>query len=347
MKKYLSVMAFSLLSLFSCKGYENLGVQAFETKLAGDGTVQLLDVRTASEFAEGHIAPAINIDWYSSNFLKDAEASLDKSRPVLVYCRSGRRSASAAAALEKAGFKVFNLSGGYLAWTAAGKPVTKYEVERFLTDSGTPVEITLIKHGSLEIRYKGKSIQVDPVTKLGDKVTDYASEFPKADIILVTHEHFDHLDKAAIAALTAPGTKLITNAACAGKLGYGTVMKNGDSTSVAPDMTLEAVPAYNTTAGHTQFHPKGRDNGFVLTIDGLRIYIAGDTEDIPEMAGLKDIDIAFLPVNQPYTMTPEQCIKAAKTISPKVLIPYHYGQTDLSGLPTALPGIDVHIRQMQ
>ena len=108
--------------------------------------------------------------------------------------------------MEKAGFKVFNLAGGYLAWTAAGKPVTKYEIERFLTDGGSPVDITLIKHGSLEIRYKGRSIQVDPVTKLGDKITDYAAEFPKADFILVTHEHFDHLDKAAIAALSTAAT---------------------------------------------------------------------------------------------------------------------------------------------
>lgn len=223
----------------------------------------------------------------------------------------------------------------------------KYEVERFHTDSGVPVDITLIKHGSLEIRYKEISIQIDPVAKLGDRITDYASEFPKADFILVTHEHFDHFDKKAIAALTGKQTKLVTNAQCAEMLGYGTVMANGDSGRLGSDIEIDAIPAYNITDGHLQFHPKGRDNGFVLTIDGLRIYVAGDTEDIPEMAGLIDIDVAFLPVNQPYTMTPGQCIRAAKMINPEVLIPYHYGQTDLSSIPEALPGIDVRIRRMQ
>jgi L-ascorbate metabolism protein UlaG (beta-lactamase superfamily) len=97
------------------------------------------------------------------------------------------------------------------------------------------------------------------------------------------------------------------------------------------------------------FHPKGRDNGYILTIDGLRIYIAGDTEDIPEMADIKDIDIAFLPCNQPYTMTTEQLVKAAKIIKPKVLFPYHYGQTDVKNLPEQLKadGIDVRIRHYE
>ena len=124
-------------------------------------------------------------------------------------------------------------------------------------------------------------------------------------------------------------------------------MANGDELSLQNDIHLDAVPAYNTTEGHQQFHPKGRDNGFILTLDGFRIYIAGDTEDIPEMAGMKDIDVAFLPVNQPYTMTVEQCVRAAKTLNPKVLIPYHFSQTDLSSLPEALPEIKVLLRQMQ
>ena len=115
------------------------------------------------------------------------------------------------------------------------------------------------------------------------------------------------------------------------------------------DIEVEAVPAYNITEGHTQFHPKGRDNGYILTIDGLRSYIAGDTEDIPEMADVKDIDIAFLPCNQPYTMTTEQLVRAAKIIKPRVLFPYHYGQTDVSKLPEQLKaeGIDVRIRHYE
>jgi len=227
-----------------------------------------------------------------------------------------------------------------------GQADPKYEVERFMTESGNPVDISLIKHGSLEIRYKGMSVQVDPVSGLG-KPTNYATEFPKADVILVTHEHGDHLDKKAIEALRKEGTLLITNSRCVEMLGWGTAIANGESKMLPFGIMLEAVPAYNTTEGHQQFHPKGRDNGFVLTIENLRIYIAGDTEDIPEMAAIKDINIAFLPVNQPYTMTVEQCVRVAKTLSPKVLIPYHFGKTDLSGLPEMLPGIDVRIRQMQ
>ncbi|MCR5407537.1 MAG: MBL fold metallo-hydrolase [Bacteroidales bacterium] len=222
----------------------------------------------------------------------------------------------------------------------------KYEAETFYTDSRKPVTITLIKHGSLAISYKGQSIQIDPVGGYG-KPTDYAAEFPKADLILVTHEHGDHFDKEAIAALSKEGvTKLVTNARCAEMLGYGSVMANGDKMELK-GITIEAVPAYNYSEGRTQFHPKGRDNGFVLTLDGLRIYIAGDTEDISEMAELKDIDIAFLPVNQPYTMTVDQCVNAAKVIAPKVLIPYHFSSTDLTSLPDLLPGINVLLRHME
>ena len=208
------------------------------------------------------------------------------------------------------------------------------------------MDITLIKHGSLEISYKGLSIQIDPVDGYG-KPTDYATEFPKADVILITHEHGDHLDDAAIAALTGDATLLLLNEASHGKIGRGEVIRNGENRELPGGILLEAVPAYNTTPGREMFHPKGNGNGYVLTIDGLRIYVAGDTEDIPEMASLADVDIALLPVNQPYTMTPEQCLAAARVIRPKVLIPYHFGQTDLSGLTSALPEIDVRLRQMQ
>lgn len=344
-------MLLSFFSLFSCKAYKDLPVDAFQKILSSDAAAQLVDVRTPEEYAAGHLDGAVNIDWKIDDtghgFMELAKTQLRTDLPVLVYCRSGRRSAAAAGMLTKAGFKVYNMAGGYLAWTGAGMPFSTYESERFFTSGGVPVVITLIKHGSLAISYKGLSIQVDPVSKLGDRVTDYSADFPKADVILVTHEHFDHFDKAAIETLQKEGTVLVTNQRCAQMLGWGTALSNGDSFTLPEDILLDAVPAYNTTEGHTQFHPKGRDNGFVLSMDGLRIYIAGDTEDIPEMVEIKDVDVAFLPVNQPYTMTPEQCIAAAKTIAPKVLIPYHYSQTDLSGIPAALPGIDVRIRQMQ
>ena len=339
-----SIMLFSLMGLFSCKAQNvnNLSVKAFADALAPETSI--IDVRTAEEFAAGHLRGAANIDWYQAGFVESVKAAYGKEHALYVYCRSGRRSASAAAKLAKEGYTVYNLEGGYLAWTEAGREVTKYEVERFRTPAGSALEITLVKHASLEIRFQGLSIQVDPVAELGKK-TDYAAEFPKADYILITHEHHDHFDQAAIDALRKESTWLVTNARCADMAGWGKALANGERLQLA--FGIEAVPAYNTTEGHLQFHPKGRDNGYVLTLDGLRIYIAGDTEDIPEMAALKDIDIAFLPCNQPYTMTVEQCVHAAQMIKPKVLIPYHFGNTDLSGLPEQLPGMDVRLRALQ
>ena len=221
------------------------------------------------------------------------------------------------------------------------------QTDTFKTAGGKDVVIAAIKHASLRIQYYGLEIQVDPVVKYAPE-TDY-SKFPKADIILVTHEHFDHFDREAIAALKKNGTQVFANPAVQKMLGSGTALSNGESRVLARGIKLDAVPAYNTTSGRTQFHPRGRDNGYVLTIDGLRIYIAGDTEDIPEMSALKDIDIAFLPCNQPYTMTPEQVAKAARTIKPKVLFPYHYSQTPIKQVADLLTGsgIDVRIRNYQ
>jgi len=179
---------------------------------------------------------------------------------------------------------------------------------------------------------------------------DY-STFPKADVILITHEHEDHLDPKAIKALTKENTVLVMNESSAKKSGIAKakIMKNGDKMELPNQITLEAVPAYNSTPGREQFHPRSRDNGYVLTIDGLKIYIAGDTEDIPEMKNLKNIDVAFLPVNQPYTMTVTQAVNAAKMFSPKVLYPYHFGNTDVKPLKDALKGsgIEVRLREMQ
>ncbi len=215
----------------------------------------------------------------------------------------------------------------------------------FKTKHGRTVKIYALLHASIRIVYDGKEIEVDPVAKMGNRTTDYA-KLPKADYILLTHEHGDHFDKGAIGLLTGGSTRLVTNKRCGDMLGYGEVMANGDKKVLAPDISVEAVPAYNTTEGHLQYHPKGRDNGFVLTVDGLRIYIAGDTEDIPEMKDIKDIDIAFMPCNQPYTMTTQQLVRAARTVKPKVLYPYHYGRTDVSKLPADLQadGIDVRLR---
>lgn len=234
--------------------------------------------------------------------------------------------------------------------TACGQAqnTSTYEVDEFQTASGKTVRFHALVHASIWIDVDGKVIMVDPVSKLGKKTIDFAA-LPKADFILITHDHYDHLDSEAIRLLTKDNTQIFMNKQSAETYRLGIIMENGDKMQLTEDMTIEAVPAYNTTKGHTQFHPKGRNNGYILTIDGLRIYIAGDTEDIPEMKNVRDIDIAFLPCNQPYTMTPEQVVKVAQIIKPKVLFPYHYGETDVRVLPALLKdsNIDVRIRHYE
>jgi L-ascorbate metabolism protein UlaG (beta-lactamase superfamily) len=146
--------------------------------------------------------------------------------------------------------------------------------------------------------------------------------------------------------LSKESTQIILTSASFEIFKKGTVMKNGDKKAI-DEIEIEAVPAYNTTEGREKFHPKGRDNGYILTIGKKRIYIAGDTENIPDMSLLKNIDIAFLPMNQPYTMLPEQVADAANRIKPKILYPYHYGERDVSKLKTLLAknhNIEVRIR---
>ena len=219
------------------------------------------------------------------------------------------------------------------------------KTDEFTTKSGKTVKITCIKHASLEITYDGVEIQIDPVGVGAKPETDYG-QFPKANLILITHEHRDHFEREAIAQIRTPATTIYSNMAVYNMFRNCIALANGDSVAYRDDITLKVVPAYNYSEGRTQFHPKGRDNGYILSIDGLRIYIAGDTEDIPEMAEIKDIDIAFLPCNQPYTMTVDQLVKAAKTIKPKVLFPYHYSETPIQQAVMKLggSGIDVRIR---
>lgn len=222
-----------------------------------------------------------------------------------------------------------------------------YKYDSITTPAGRNVNLVFIKHGSIIFDIDGYLVYVDPVTIFGN---DF-SAVPKADMLLVTHEHHDHFDPKAIEELSTDSTRLIMSRRVTELYGKGDAMQPGDSIHVDDaNFELSAVPAYNTTEGHLQFHPKEREDiGFVFDIDGLRIYVAGDTEVIPEMADLKDIDIAFLPVNQPYTMTPDQAIEATEIIRPKVLYPYHYGETDLGPLVEKFAGsdVDVRVRQLQ
>ena len=319
-----------------------VGVNEF-AEIMRQKDVRLIDVRTPNEYAEGHLAGAENIDVKDTLF---AERIKGVEGKVAVYCRGGRRSLKAAEMLADQGCTVYNLDGGIMAWQKAGMLTTAVEADSFVAKSGKRVKFHALMHSSIRIEYGGRNLYIDPCSNLHGRTVDYTA-MPKADIIIVTHEHFDHYDTAALRQLSADGTQLIMNPRCVELYGSGTAMANGDRQQLADGITLEAVPAYNTTAEHLQFHPKGRDNGYILTLDGLRIYIAGDTEDIPEMANIKDIDIAFLPCNQPYTMTPVQLVRAAKIINPKVLFPYHYGETDVTTIPAQLPAIDVRIRHYE
>lgn len=220
---------------------------------------------------------------------------------------------------------------------------TQFETDVFTLKEGT-LKITFIGHGTLLLDYNGRIIHVDPVSQEADY-----TKLPKADLILITHEHGDHLDEKAVGRLTKEGTQIITNEASAKKLAGAIVMHNGEQKTIQ-GVKIEAVAAYNTTAGRDRFHPKGRDNGYILTFTDKRVYIAGDSENTPEMKALKDIFIAFLPMNQPYTMTPEQVAEAAKAFRPQILYPYHYGDTDTGLLPALLkdtPGIEVRIRKLR
>lgn len=347
MKKIVSCLLAMLGIGTACTTAHDVEVNEFADLIKQDD-VELLDVRTPDEYAQGHLAGALNVDVNLDNFADSALALLRPNHRVAVYCRSGRRSAKAAELLTQKGLRVINLKGGIEAWKKQGKPVAQPGVayDTLQTPGGQRVMIFPLMHASLRLRMGDVELYIDPVSELGDRKVDYW-HMPAAHLVLVTHEHADHLDETAINDLCYQQGKLITNARCDSLLGGRAqkVMANGDHASQC-GIEIDAVPAYNSTPGREKFHPKGRDNGFVLTYDGLRIYVAGDTEDIPEMAALKDIDIAFLPCNQPYTMTVDQLVKAARTIKPKVLYPYHYSQTDISQLPELLKadGIEVRLR---
>ena len=221
-----------------------------------------------------------------------------------------------------------------------------FEKDVVKTSAGD-LEITFIGHGSLMFKFGGKIIHVDPYSKLAD----YA-KLPKADLIFITHEHHDHLDPAALQQISTGKTAIALTEKCLAQVPGGIVMHNGDARKVE-GISVEAVPAYNLVHKRDNgqpFHPKGEGNGYVLTFGDKRLYIAGDTENIPEMSQLKRIDIAFLPMNLPYTMTPEMTADAARSFKPKVLYPYHYGETDPARLVSLLKGdpeIQVRVRSMK
>jgi L-ascorbate metabolism protein UlaG (beta-lactamase superfamily) len=232
-----------------------------------------------------------------------------------------------------------------LAIVAAGTAFG-FESEPLDKSPGSP-EINFIGHGTLMFRFEGKVIHADPWSQLAD----YA-QLPKADLVLVTHDHRDHLDLQAIESVRKDSTVIVAPETAAKQIKGAVVMKNGDAKTFL-GIPVEAVPAYNLVhmrSPGVPYHPKGQGNGYVITFASKRVYIAGDTENTPEMKGLQDIFAAFLPMNLPFTMTPEMVADAARAFRPKILYPYHFGDTDVQKLAALLKnekGIEIRIRKMQ
>jgi L-ascorbate metabolism protein UlaG (beta-lactamase superfamily) len=224
-------------------------------------------------------------------------------------------------------------------------PSREHDSDLIETPGGN-LEITFIGHASLIFDYSGVVIHVDPWSRQGD----YES-LPKADIILITHDHRDHLDGAAVRDVQTGETITILTQLCAEKGFAGIVLENGDTTTVR-GIEIIAVPAYNIEHKRddgSPFHPKGDGNGYLLRFGDMKVYVAGDTEPIPEMSALSGVDIAFLPMNLPYTMSPDMAAEAARVIEPRILYPYHYGDSDTERLVKLLedtPSIEVRVRKM-
>ena len=219
-----------------------------------------------------------------------------------------------------------------------------FETDVISTSAGD-VTITFIGHGSLMMEFKGKIIHVDPFGELADY-----SQLPKADIVLITHDHGDHLDLGALEKIRTENTIVVLTELCMAQVKDGIVMHNGGTREVG-GLTVTAVPAYNIVNKRpdgSPFHPKGAGNGYIITFGDTRIYVAGDTENTPEMKALENISIAFLPMNLPYTMTPEMVADAVRAFRPRILYPYHFGKTDTSTITDLLKGegVDVRIRKM-
>ncbi|MCB4791598.1 MAG: MBL fold metallo-hydrolase [Elusimicrobia bacterium] len=210
---------------------------------------------------------------------------------------------------------------------AALMPFTK----AFSVEVGNNISFIAIEHASFVILADTTTIFVDPV---GEKMR--YSKFKAPDIILVTHTHKDHFDKKLVTALKNKNTAIVGPKTVIDGLASGQLLNNGETMNYGK-IGIEAIPAYNTTPESLQYHPKGEGNGYVLTLStgqtgpGIRVYISGDTEDIPEMRALKNIDYAFICLNLPYTMSDDQASSAVLEFMPKVVYPYHFREKEGAG----------------
>jgi L-ascorbate metabolism protein UlaG (beta-lactamase superfamily) len=202
--------------------------------------------------------------------------------------------------------------------------------------------IQALGHASVRLEFKGKQYYVDPAPAA--RGVDWKT-LPKADFIFITHQHGDHLNAMTVNTLKKDGTAIYADDSSIKQAGFGTALNHGEKKKIG-DATTEAIPAYNVTPDRLRFHPKERkDNGYVLTFGGKRIYLAGDTEGTDEMKALKNIDMAFLPCNLPFTMDTAQCAAAARAFKPKVLVPYHQGQSKPEEVKEALKDVkEIEVR---
>jgi L-ascorbate metabolism protein UlaG (beta-lactamase superfamily) len=215
--------------------------------------------------------------------------------------------------------------------------------------SAGDLEMFFVGHGTLMFKFNGKVIHIDPTIR----EADYSS-MPSADLVLVTHQHGDHLDPTALKHIVKEGTRVVMTQKCLDEMeGFeAEVMKNGDHKKIL-GIGIEALPAYNiqhTRPGGQPYHPKGEGNAYLLVFGDTRVLIGGDTENIPELKALKNIQIAFLPMNLPYTMDPEMVADLARAIRPDILYPYHYGNTDPGELVDLLKyekDIEVRVRELR
>lgn len=216
--------------------------------------------------------------------------------------------------------------------------------DTFMTGKGKKLVITPIKHASVELNYDGLEFEIDPVSSNVGPIVEYVDK-PKADYILVTHSHDDHFEKHAILVLTdGRKTQLLMDVRSWNRYYHrGMPIQNGQKAILGHGITVYAVPAYNVTKRYRKIHPKGVGNGYLIDFDGFRVYIAGDTELIPEMRRLKHIDVAFLPCST-YTMSLPQLRKAVEIIRPRVVYPYHWDETSPEAIKKALRGVPSEVR---
>lgn len=230
-----------------------------------------------------------------------------------------------------AALTVLSLVGGFA--VSAQAQETALEGDTVATAQGD-ITVHPVQHASLLLGYGDQVIYVDPVGGAA-----LYEGLPAPTAILITHGHGDHFDVPTLEAI-AGSVPIITNQDVFDKLPEGlkaqaTALANG-ADGTLNGITVSAIPAHNTTADRMNYHPVGVGNGYLLTLGDKIVYVAGDTEPTPEMLALSGIAVAFLPMNLPYTMTPEQALEAINTFKPAIIYPYHYGESDLSVLEGAV-----------